>query len=240
MLKRLFARMFGRAHEHNSRNIVRLARSYGTTHDRVCDFGTGDGIVASDVFGELRPGEVCAIESYGPNVAALRDLGWTVFEDDLNAPTSLASEQFDLIVSNQVIEHLYDTDIFIEEIFRTLRPGGVVVLSTENLASWHNIASLVVGWQPFSLTNITAKAGGVGNPLAFYAGTGGACFPMQHHRLMTPRALCELMLAHGFVDVRRAGAGYYPLPSALGAIDVAHAHFICVAARKPLAVRASG
>jgi len=240
VLKQLFARMFGRAHAHNTANIVRLARSYGTPRDRVCDFGTGDGIVASEIFGALRPGEVCAIESYGPNVATLRDLGWTVVEDDLNAVTSLASDQFDLIVSNQVIEHLYDTDIFIEEIFRTLRPGGVVVLSTENLASWHNVASLAIGWQPFSLTNITAKAGGVGNPLAFYAGSDGACFPMQHHRLMTPRALTELLSAHGFGDIRRAGAGYYPFPSSFGAIDVAHAHFICVAARKPPAAPASG
>ena len=76
-------------------------------------------------------------------------------------------ESFDVVCSNQVIEHLARTDNFVSEILRVLRPGGYAVTSTENLASWHNIAALALGWQPFSLSNVS-KVLGLGNPLAIY------------------------------------------------------------------------
>src|SRR5207237_1346369 len=82
----------------------------------------------------------------------------------LNADIPIRDESFDAISSNQVIEHLSDTDIFLAESFRVLRPGGHVVVSTENMSSWHNLAALLLGWQAFSLTNITDKRSGIGNP----------------------------------------------------------------------------
>lgn len=85
-------------------------------------------------------------------------------EADLDAPLPFEDGAFDLVVSNQVLEHLVDTDLFVSEIRRLLRPGGVAVVSTENLASWHNVAALVLGWQPFSLGNVTARRPGLGNP----------------------------------------------------------------------------
>lgn len=58
------------------------------------------------------------------------------------------------------------TDNLLSEIWRVLKPGGVLVVSTENLASWHNIFALLLGWQPFSLTNISEHGAGIGNPLS--------------------------------------------------------------------------
>ena len=43
------------------------------------------------------------------------------------------------------IEHLSETDRFIKEIYRILKPGGYAVISTPNLASLHNILSLSFG-----------------------------------------------------------------------------------------------
>lgn len=50
------------------------------------------------------------------------------------------------MTSNQVIEHLYDTDNFVAEVHRILRSGGTAVVSTEKAASWHT-GSLLLGWQ---------------------------------------------------------------------------------------------
>ena len=55
----------------------------------------------------------------------------------------LKDEKFDSIVSFQVIEHLKDDALFLKEIHRVLKPGGVAVLTTPNIKKtltrnpWH-------------------------------------------------------------------------------------------------------
>ncbi len=160
------------------------------------------------------PASVVAVETHAPNIDSVRERGFSVEQSDLNSRLNLPDDAFDIVLSNQVIEHLYETDVFLEEVFRITKPGGSAIVSTENAASWHNIASLVIGWQPFSLTNITSKEGGVGNPLAFFSGQEGAVFAMQHHRILALRALVEVIKLHGFEITAIRGAGYYPLPAA--------------------------
>lgn len=55
---------------------------------------------------------------------------------------------FDLVTNLEVIEHLYNPDNLIAEIHRVLRPGGTMVLSTPNLASWVNRILLLFGYFP--------------------------------------------------------------------------------------------
>jgi len=45
----------------------------------------------------------------------------------------LKSECFDFIVSFQVIEHIKDDRMFLKEIYRLLKPGGVAIISTPNI-----------------------------------------------------------------------------------------------------------
>ncbi|MBV8363507.1 MAG: class I SAM-dependent methyltransferase [Candidatus Eremiobacteraeota bacterium] len=235
-LRRVLGRMFERAITANERAIVALAKEAvkGRTDTTLCDLGCGDGRLTQEVAEAVGAASVVVVETHPPNVESVRARGFAVDRSDLNGPLSLPSDAFDVVISNQVIEHLYETDVFLEELFRITKPGGTAVVSTENAASWHNVASLVIGWQPFSLTNITFKAGGVGNPLAFFSGQEGAVFAMQHHRILALRALLELLTLHGFEVAAVRGAGYYPLPARIGNIDRRHAHFITVAARKPV------
>jgi 2-polyprenyl-3-methyl-5-hydroxy-6-metoxy-1,4-benzoquinol methylase len=55
---------------------------------------------------------------------------------------------YDLLIAGEIIEHLVDTDHFAEEAFRILKPGGYLVLSTPNLASWYNRVRLLRGLVP--------------------------------------------------------------------------------------------
>ena len=43
------------------------------------------------------------------------------------------TNSFDCVVSFQVIEHIEDDDLFIGEIYRILRPGGIALLTTPNI-----------------------------------------------------------------------------------------------------------
>jgi hypothetical protein len=53
------------------------------------------------------------------------------------------------------------------------------LVSTENLASWHNVAALIAGWQPFSLANVSHEHGrGTGSSRIAAKASPGNCESM--------------------------------------------------------------
>ncbi|MFI3333063.1 MAG: class I SAM-dependent methyltransferase [Rikenellaceae bacterium] len=58
-------------------------------------------------------------------------------------PLPFADESFDCVISFQVIEHIKDDKLFAAEVKRVLRPGGIFIVSTPNIAMsltrnpWH-------------------------------------------------------------------------------------------------------
>ena len=214
----------------NLENIERALRE--TRPDGVLlDLGCDDGRLTMRFAAAARAREVHGVE-VGPNAAeAARARGVDVAEADLNDRLPFPDRTFDTVVSNQVIEHLVDTDSFVHEIKRLLKPGGIAVTSTENLSSWHNVAALVFGWQPFSLSNVSSLRSGLGNPLAIHrASEPDPRRSWQHQRVFSYRGLGELFEAHGLRVRARKGAGYHPLPGKLGRIDPRHAAFVTLVA----------
>ncbi|PIB36782.1 methyltransferase type 11 [Reichenbachiella sp. 5M10] len=45
----------------------------------------------------------------------------------------VASDSFDVVISFQVIEHIQNDKLFLEEIHRVLRPGGIAIITTPNI-----------------------------------------------------------------------------------------------------------
>ncbi len=236
-LKSALTRLWADSVELNEHNIECFFRDAVADRDGVafCDLGCGDAALTARIARAIGAAEVSVVETFAPHVAGAEARGFRVTLNDLNGPLDLASSAFDVVLANQVIEHLYDTERFISEAVRILKPGGTFVVSTENPASWHNIGALLVGWQPFSLSNVSSRKTGIGNPLSLAPPQEGWPFPMQHHRLFTPKALRELLELEGLRDVRCLGAGYYPLPAQIGRFDPTHSALITLAARKPTA-----
>lgn len=228
----LGARLFDSAMEENLRNISMALAAVPLTGDlRLLDLGCWDG----SNLGKYVPARarVFGVElDDGASGQALRR-GIRVVRADLNRPLPSRDQSFDIVTSNQVIEHLSDTDTFVREIHRVLRRGGLAVVSTENLSSWHNILALMLGWQAFSLTNVSHRNPGIGNPLANLRGSEPLHRGWEHLRVFSYRGLIELFEIHGFEDVRILGAGYYPLPATVGRLDRRHSAFITVVARRP-------
>lgn len=139
-----------------------------------------------------------------------------------------------MVHANQVIEHVADVDHFAQEVYRILKPGGHAIISTENASSWHNIFALLLGWQMFSLTNMSGKGGGIGNPFALHRGTAHEFKSWTHKTIFSLRGLSEFFGMHGFEVIKSTGAGYYPFPALLGSLDKKHSHFITILIRKPL------
>ena len=77
-----------------------------------------------------------------------------VVRTDLNRLFPFGDGSVTVITAFNLLEHLTETELFLSEIYRVLVPGGYVIINTPNLASWHNIAALLLGLQPFSGPNI--------------------------------------------------------------------------------------
>ena len=139
---------------------------------------------------------------------------------------------FDVIQANQIIEHLWDTDTFIAEIYRLLKPRGYVLISTENLSSWHNLFSLFFGFQAPSqdISSLYRPS----NPFSLCHERSRPW--VAHQRVFTILGLSKLMELYGFKVEQVRTAGYYPLPNFLARImakiDPTHTAFFCLKVRK--------
>jgi len=225
-------RAFRRAMEANVDNIVRLLEP-GTADTALLDLGCDDGAHTARFGAAVGSTNLHGIEIVEHRAQAASARGIKVVAHDLNEPLPYDDASFDVVCSNQVIEHLPDTDRFVAETFRVLRPRGYTVTSTENLASWHNVASLVLGWQPFSLSNVSVKLSGVGNPLAVHREEPHLLSSWEHMRVFAYRGLKELYGAHGFRVEAVVGAGYFPLPAGVGRREPRHAALLTLKARRP-------
>jgi SAM-dependent methyltransferase len=120
----------------------------------------------------------------------------------------LATSSVDFVIMSELIEHLVDPDATLDEARRVLVPGGTLLLSTPNLAAWYNRALLLFGVQPiFSEVSLRGIYGRPGKEV------------VGHLRLFTRRALEELLVASGFVDVEITGAPYHDVPRPLRPLD---------------------
>jgi SAM-dependent methyltransferase len=179
------------------------------------DVGCWDGGLSRRCGAALGAKRILGVEVYEGPAAAAEAAGMEIARIDLEAerlPWPDAS--VDVVVCNQVLEHLKNVWLPMTEMHRVLRRGGSAVLSVPNLASLHNRVLLALGRQPTSVR--------IFGP---------------HVRGYTLREFCDLVgRADAYtVEVRR-GAGFYPIPSPwsapFSALWRGGSHTIIVVARK--------
>ena len=121
--------------------IERELAAIGPVGD-VLDFGAGTGQFTLRLRNAGRYRSVTGADLLPRADTAPADLRWV--QGDLNDRLPVGDRSFDLIVAAEVIEHLENPRAMCREIFRLLRPGGRLVLSTPNNESWRSIVALVV------------------------------------------------------------------------------------------------
>jgi methionine biosynthesis protein MetW len=116
----------------------------GTT---LLDVGCGSGTLARMVRGNFK--HVVGVEFSEIAVAHARDAGALPIVADLDhRALPIRDGAVDALTCLDVIEHVRDPRVLMEEIARVLAPGGRAVITTPNIQFWRHIWSIVRGRFP--------------------------------------------------------------------------------------------
>lgn len=158
---------------------------------RVLDVGCGNGFTAGQFL--ARGCEVVGIDLSASGIELAREAypkgRFELMAADSQILRNLGSEPFDLVVSTEVVEHLYAPRPYARGCFDALRPGGQFICSTPYHGYAKNLAlALLNRWDSHA------------SPLW----DGG------HIKLWSRRTLTSLLGEAGFVNLRFRGVGRVP------------------------------
>jgi len=211
----------------NERDLKLLEMLHYNPDAKVVDLGCGKGDFTLKVKGRIDCKEIYGVDLWEDALIAARNKGIKAKRMDLNEQLSFPDESFHVVVANQVIEHLFFPSRFVQEVYRILKENGYAVISTENLSSWDNMLSLLLGYTPFSMEFDSTK---IGNPLSPHDGEKRGNYP-SHVRIFTFRGLIDLLKLNGFKIEKISASGYLPFDF-MASFDPRHARFLTVKVEK--------
>lgn len=116
-------------------------------NNKVLDIGCYDGTIGNLL--KKNNNQVYGIEISKEAAEIAIKRGLKVKIQNIESRFDFENNFFDVVVAGEIIEHILDTDFFIDEIKRVLKPGGFLVLSTPNVASLGRRILLLLGKNPF-------------------------------------------------------------------------------------------
>jgi SAM-dependent methyltransferase len=200
------------------------------SHAKVVDLGCGDGKFSFKVKERIGCGEMWGVDVDEMSLEKAENRGIAVKKVDLNGVLPLEAKSFDVVVSNQVIEHLFYPVRFMREAYRILKPDGYAVISTENLSSWDNLVALLFGYTPFSM-EFDCGLRKIGNPFSPHEKELKGEYTHSHVRIFSWNGLVELARFLRFKLEEVAGNGHF-LGRFGETIDKKHCRFITLKLRK--------
>jgi 2-polyprenyl-3-methyl-5-hydroxy-6-metoxy-1,4-benzoquinol methylase len=157
--------------------------NFAGTGKQILDVGCGDGSIASLLTSQGNRVVGLDVSSAAIRVAKRRGIQTYSLNLEEKWPERFR-HQFDLVFAGEIIEHIYNTDSFLENIRKVLKKNGQLLLSTPNVASLGRRLSLLAGKNPLLETSLGEKDAG-------------------HIRYFTFYSLVNLLNRHSFVILRQ-------------------------------------
>lgn len=163
----------------------------GVPHQRVLDVGCGNGYWAGEFL--KRGSNVVGIDPSESGISLARThYPEARFEIDYvttDLPHRLNEDPFDLVISTEVVEHLYSPRTWAQACRACLKPGGHLICSTPYHGYWKNLAICLAGkWDSHHSVH----------------------FEGGHIKFFSRDTLARLLTEAGFTNITFAGAGRLP------------------------------
>jgi SAM-dependent methyltransferase len=128
--------------------MLEMIDGLNLNNKNILDIGCYDGAFLSLI--KNRNNNFCGIEAsdYGVRKCKEKNIDIKQFYFDDKSELPYADNYFDLVSAGEIIEHIYDTDFFLDEINRILKAGGKLLISTPNIASLGRRIFLFLGKDP--------------------------------------------------------------------------------------------
>ncbi len=146
--------------------------------NRVLDIGCYDGTLGKLLIDKKN--EVYGIEINKEVAEIAKQKGLEVKIQDVESSFGFEDNFFDVVVAGEIIEHVLDTDFFIDEIKRVLKPDGFLILSTPNVASLGRRFLLLFGKNPYFEASFAYPVGAHAGHIRFF--TKGLLLGYLEHR----------------------------------------------------------
>lgn len=198
------------------------------------DLGCGDGSKTIERAAWIGTTNVLGIEVEKNRAKKAEKKKVKIYTTDLDKKWPFANKSIDCITATEVVEHLVDLDRFFSEVRRVLKPSGKVIISSENLAAYHNILALILGNQPYTGPYLSRIYSIGSHSNAKYYSLKDENYVNPHLNVMTIKALRKLLQKNGFKVISVRGIAFYPFPPFLShfmsKIDKYHSSYGVVAA----------
>jgi len=109
---------------------------------KLLDYGAGVGQLTRRLLSLQRFERISAADILPAPPDLIAKVEW--IGQDLNLPLLNHDENFDVVIAAEVIEHLENPRAMMRDLYRVLRPGGTVIISTPNNESWRAILALLI------------------------------------------------------------------------------------------------
>lgn len=183
----------------SAKNIINILSRYNT--EKFLDIGCGDICLSKNIIEKIDIKEYHGVEISEAGTLEAQKLGIKAVKLDISEESlPFKDNYFDFVLAGELIEHLFDPDHLLLEVYRVLKNGGFFLLTTPNLASWHNRVALLLGFQPH-YSEVSTKYS-VGKFL-----TSDKFDVSGHLRLFTLKALKELLKLYNFKIIKSFGNG---------------------------------
>ena len=128
------------------RYSIPLLRPPDGSASRMIDVGCGScqmSLIARDL-----GWEVTVVDAVQKNLDQARTFGFDAHQVDLNFPLPFPDDSFDHAMVIEVIEHIVNAELLIEELGRVVKPGGRVLMTTPNNAFYRRRLRALQGKAP--------------------------------------------------------------------------------------------